>query len=170
MNPLRLKAKRAVDSSDASSSERLLDVLGFIPLAITQAAAFIKRNRCSLNEYLAAPEKSEQNLIDHLSNELQDCRRERGFSNSVFRTWKLSFDQIRKYEPITAKILSLMAMLDRQEIPKTLMYRIGERDVDVTTAIGTLEGFSLISKETENGKVVIHRLVQLSTRSSVCHD
>lgn len=54
---LRLKVKGSTSSSDISSTERLLDVLGCIPLAITQAAAFINRNRWTVQGYLAALEK-----------------------------------------------------------------------------------------------------------------
>ncbi len=67
MDLLQLKAKGAVGSFDKYTTERLLDVLGYIPLAITQAAAFINRNRCTLQGYLAALEKDKQNLTDYES-------------------------------------------------------------------------------------------------------
>ncbi len=159
---LRLKLKGSTSSFDVSSTERLLDVLGCIPLAITQAAAFIHRNRWTVQGYLAALEKDKQNLTDHLSQELQDPRRLRGFPNSVFRTWKLSFDQILTQEPQTAKLLSLIAMLDPQRIPEKLLRRPAERDVDFRMAIGTLDGFALISQEIEGETYAIHPLVQAS--------
>ncbi len=159
---LRLKLKGSTSSSDMSSTERLLDVLGCIPLAITQAAAFINRNRWTVQGYLAALEKDKQNLTDHLSQELQDPRRPRGFPNSVFRTWKLSFDQILTQEPQTAKLLSLIAMLDPQRIPEKLLRRSAERDVDFRMAIGTLDGFALISQEIGGETYAIHPLVQVS--------
>lgn len=91
---LQLNAKDAFNRCRPNVIRRLLDVLGYIPLAITQAAAFIKRNPMFVQDYLAALEKDNQNLTDYLSQDLQDPRRPRGFPNSVFRTWKLSFDQI----------------------------------------------------------------------------
>jgi hypothetical protein len=84
-------------------------VLGRIPLAITQAAAFMRRNRMSLQKCLEILERDEQNLKDSLSMELQDHRREREIPNSVFRTWKLSYNQMREQEPRAATLLSLMA-------------------------------------------------------------
>ena len=81
---LRSKIREDLDLLDTASLERLLDVLGHIPLAITQAAAFMNRNRWSLRKYLAALEKDEQNLTDHLSKDLQDHRREPGFPNLSF--------------------------------------------------------------------------------------
>ena len=162
---LRAKAKGAVDISDTSTIERLLNVLGCIPLAISQAAAFMKRNRISVQKYLAALEKDEQNLVNHLSIELLDRRRECGFPNSIFRTWKLSFDQIRRERPRATEILSLMTMLDRQRIPESLLQRPGGNDADFTMAMGTLEGFSLITRELEDGMLGLHRLVQLSVHN-----
>ena len=159
---IRSKLKKNSELLDIPDMERLFDILGYIPLAISQAAAFMDRNRMSLREYLAALEKDERNLIDHLSHDLQDHRRERGFPNSVFRTLKLSFDQIQAQEPLTAQLLSLMAMLDRQRIPKRLISYTVERSVDFSTAIGTLNGFSLISEELGKEIFGMHRLVQLS--------
>ena len=160
---LRLKLKGSVSSFDVSSTtERLLDVLGYIPLAITQAAAFINRNRWTLQGYLAALAKDKQNLTEYLSQELQDPRRPRGFPNSVFRTWKLSFDHILAQEPKAAKLLSLIPMLDPQRIPEKLLRRLAEREVDFRIAIGTLDGFALISQEIGGETYAIHPLVQAS--------
>ena len=158
---LRLKTKRAVDPFDKHSTERLLDVLGCIPLAITQAAAFMSRNRMTIQSYLADLERN-KNLADYLSHELRDHRRPGGFPNSVFRTWKLSFDQILTQEPETAKLLSLIAMLDPQRIPEKLLRPLTERDVDFRTAIGTLSGFALISQDIVGETYSIHPLVQAS--------
>ncbi|KAI9778144.1 MAG: hypothetical protein M1839_008353 [Geoglossum umbratile] len=159
---LQSRATRMVDGRDESDVKRLLEILGYIPLAITQATAFMRRNRMHLQKYLEALEKDEENLKDHLSTELRDHRRELGIPNSVFRTWRLSFDMIREQEPRAAAILSLMAMLDRQQIPEKLLRRRDERDVDFSTAIGSLEGLSLITREVQQDKFTMHRLVQLS--------
>lgn len=54
---LRLNAEDASNRSEKAVRRRLLDTLGHIPLAITQAAAFIRRNRWTIQGYLAALEK-----------------------------------------------------------------------------------------------------------------
>lgn len=61
---LRLKLKGAGGFFDVYNTERLLDFLGYIPLAITQAAAFIKCKLWTVQGYLAALEKDKQNLMD----------------------------------------------------------------------------------------------------------
>lgn len=159
---LRYHAENAFDKSEPAVSGKLLNTLGYVPLAITQAAAFIKRNLWTVQGYLEAIGENQQNLIDHLSQELQDTRRPRGFPNSVFRTWKLSFDQILSQEPRTAELVAVIAMLDPQRIPKKLLRPLAEREVDFRMAIGTLSGFALISHEIDGETYSIHPLVQAS--------
>jgi hypothetical protein len=114
-------------------------------------------------KYVAALDKDSQNLIDHLSVELQGHRRNRGFPNSVFRAWRLSFEQIREHEPRAAEILSLMAMLDGDQILQDLVYEQEEREIDFMTALGTLAGYSLITSSGEH-VWTMHALVQLSVQ------
>jgi len=62
-------------------------------------------------------------------------------------TWKISFDQIRRQKRRAADILSLMAMLDPQGVPKVLLERKDERMTEFIAATGTLQAFSLITVE-----------------------
>ena len=159
---LQSKLERELGMLDEPELEMLLDVLGYIPLAITQAAAFMNRNRQTTQKYLEAFEKDEDTRIDYMSDSLQDHRRERDSPNAVFRTWKLSFNQILKQEPPTAELLSLIVMLDPQRIPEELLRQSVEREVDFWKAIGTLNGFSLITQEIGGKTHTIHPLVRLS--------
>ncbi len=162
---LLLESKILKGFWDAAVATDLLEVLGYIPLAITQAAAYMRQNKVSMEKYLKALSQSDSNLIDHLSTELVDPRRLRDTPSSVFLTWKLSFDQISKEEPRAAELLSLMALLDRQGIPEMLLRRGDYLDVKDTNAIGTLQAFSLIIAERDNETYSMHRLVQLSTQT-----
>jgi tetratricopeptide (TPR) repeat protein len=158
---LRMKV-RLFDLSYAPEVDKLVEVLGRIPLAITQAAAFINRNKINVQEYVEQLATDKQNLMQYLSKDLQDPRREPGFPNSVFRTWKLSFDQIQTESPLASEILSLMAMLDGRSIPEDFVRRDDERLVDFQTAIGTLDAYSMVSKEVGGKTCAIHPLIQLS--------
>ena len=101
--------------------------------------------------------------------DLLDHRRHSESQNSVIRTWKVSFDQIRKQKPRAAEILFLMAVLDRQGIPKTILWRDGERGTKFTTALGMLQAFSLIAAKKGGESFEIHRLVQVSTQKWLEH-
>jgi tetratricopeptide (TPR) repeat protein len=151
-------------SWDKTRTSELLEVLGYLPLAITQAAAYISENGIPIEEYLEAFRANNSEIQDLLSEDLPDHRRDFESQSSVIRTWKVSFDQIRKQKPRAAEILSLMAVLDRQGIPKMLLRRDGEQGVEFTTALGTLQAFSLVTAEKGGAGFEIHRLVQVSTQ------
>ena len=162
VNLLQKKVDFDLLPSDDDSCRKLLEVLGCIPLAITQAAAFMKRNRMTLSEYHAALDKDESSLIEHLSQELQDPQRPRGTPNSVFRTWKISFDYLSVHEPQAARMLSLTAILDHQSIPEIIMRQLVDTDVELSMATGTLDGFSLITKEPGRKAFTLHPLIHTS--------
>jgi tetratricopeptide (TPR) repeat protein len=143
-------------------SMALLDALGFLPMAITQAAAFIRENGISLKEYLGFLQASDNQAKNLLTKTYFDPGRYRESQNSVFQTWKISFDCIRKQKPRAADILALMALLDRQAIPKTLLYEEDESEFDFAIAMGTLKAFSLVTEEESKGTFGMHRLIQLS--------
>jgi tetratricopeptide (TPR) repeat protein len=153
---------------DKARSSELLELLGYLPLAITQASAYINENCILVEDYLEVFQAADSEMQDLLSVELPDHRRDfemrSGMQNSVIRTWKVSFDQISKQKPRAAEILSLMAVLDRQGIPKMLLQRHGERITEFTTALGTLLAFSLVTAEKGGDNFKMHRLVQVSTQ------
>ena len=151
-------------SSNDDASRRLLEALGYIPLAITQAAAFIGENYISVTQYLEIFHKSDSDVQDLLNEELRDRRRDAQAHNSIIKTWKLSFDMISKRKPRAAEMLSLMAVLDRQGIPESLLRQETDRNIDFTTSLSTLRAFSLVSAGVEGAGYEIHRLVQLATR------
>jgi hypothetical protein len=107
-------------------------------------------------------------MQDLLSVDLPDHRRDHemrsDMQNSVIRTWKVSFDQIRSQKPRAAEILSLMTVLDRQGILKMLLWGDSERRTEFTTALGMLQAFSLVAAEKGGESFKMHRLVQISTQ------
>ena len=151
-------------SPDDEPSMRLLEALGYIPLAITQAAAFISENHISLTQYLEMFRKSDSDVQDLLNEDVQDRRRDAQAHNSIIRMWKMSFDLISKQKPRAAEMLSLMAILDRQGIPESLLRQETDRHTDFTTALGILRAFSLVSAGVDGAGYEIHRLVQLATQ------
>lgn len=148
---------------DAGEIAELVDALENLPLAISQAAAFITENSMDLGQYLEAFRSDVSLVQDLLSEDLGDHRRYSDSESSILSTWKLSFDQISKQQPRAAEILSLMAVLDRNAVPQSLLVKDNERAIDFTLAIGVLHAFSLIIAE-KDSKLGLHRLVQLSTQ------
>ena len=141
---------------DEAEVHVLLEELDHLPLAMSQAAAFIEENGVSIADYTAAIQANDAAVAEEfLHEELDDSRRDEESVNSVFRTWKLSYDQIKQQKPGAADLLSLLAMLDRQSVPKSLL-----KLPEVTTSLNVLQSFSLITTRAGSQSFQLHRLVQ----------
>lgn len=160
-----LRSRIAEDDWSDVDAMRLIGELAYLPLAITQAAAFISENGLTVSEYLELLVTGDADLKDLLSEHLEDPRRDLDTENSVMRTWKLSFDQISKGKPRAAQILSLMAVLDHHGAPRILLRKDGETEIAFRTALGALQAFSLITAgKGKDAAYRMHRLVALSTQ------
>ncbi|MCJ1246054.1 hypothetical protein MMC30_003258 [Trapelia coarctata] len=158
---LRCKLPEPDDWVEADSLE-LLEFLDHLPLAITQATSFISENRITLTEYLGLLRAGNSDTRDILREDLPDPGRDIEIRNSIYRTWRLSFDQISRQNPRAAEILSIMAILDRQAIPDLLLRKDSEGKVIFIKAIGTLKAYSLITEEKQGSIFGMHRLVQFA--------
>jgi hypothetical protein len=140
-----LRSRMAEDDWSDTEAMELIEELAYLPLAITQAAAFISENGLTLSEYRELLETGDEELKVLLSEDLQDPRRDLDTENSVMRTWKLSFDHIPKGKPRAAQKLPLMAVLDHHGAPRMLLRKDGETEIGFRTALGALQAFSLIT-------------------------
>lgn len=162
-----LRSKLMQDQGPPNTLARateLLESLGNLPLAITQAAAFITENSMTIADYLEVLRTSQSEVEALLSEEMGDHRRSPDSESSIMNTLKLSFDQITKQKPLAADILSFMAFLDRHGIPRSLIKGDNVLTVDFVSALGTLQAFSLIDAERGGETFEMHRLVQLSVK------
>ncbi len=153
------------DDRDGELSQQLLRALDYLPLAITQATAFMTENEISVAGYLEILRSDESEMIEFLATDMYDPNRDSELSNSVLHTWKVSFDKIKVQKPQAADLLSLMSCLDRQAISEALLVQDGDGSrLGFVAAIGTLKAFSLIKSEHGNKVFGMHRLVQLATQ------
>ena len=162
----KLSEDRGLSHEDA---DELTSALEYLPLTITQAAAYLRQIDISASEYLELFRKGEADIPNLLESSIDDPGRDRETSNSVFQTWKMSFDQILQQSPAAAEMLSLMAVLDRQAISQELLRKPGESFLEFKAAVSKLKAFSLITEEKSSSKYSIHRLVQLSTQKWLEH-
>ena len=160
-------SKLGGDGSNADEAEvyRLLEELDHLPLALSQAAAFIEENNLSIADYTISIAQDTAAAEEFLHEELDDSRRDEESVNSVFRTWKLSYDQIKQQKPRAADLLSLLAMLDRQSVPRFLL-----KVPEVTTSLGVLQSFNLVTTRAGSQSFQLHRLVQRFVQISLQRD
>jgi tetratricopeptide (TPR) repeat protein len=106
--------------------------------------------------------ESEASRIELLSEDFEDLARDPETKNPVATTWAISFDQITEPDILATDLLSFMACLDRQGIPKAFLLQ-PESSVKLSNALGLLKAYSLITAS-QNDKVFdMHRLVNLAT-------
>jgi len=140
----------------------LLRALDFLPLAISQAAAYINRRpyRMTIAAYLDEFRKSQQKGSVLLSKDVGDLRRDDSASNAVVTTWNITFGQIRADRPSAAKLLSFMSFFSPHEIPEFILQAYSE-DTDLHEDLDILCGYSLVSHAAQLGAWEMHSLVQL---------
>ncbi|QPC57801.1 hypothetical protein HYE67_000032 [Fusarium culmorum] len=157
---------------DKHAAADLLRALDYIPLAITQAAAYINRRapRISIKSYLDTFRESDKKKGSLLNRDAGDLRRYETVSNSVVTTWQVTFEQIRHERPSAAKLLSFMSFFNPQGIPEFVLYDYNadptdEADRDVVRDsfeddLDILRGYSLVSV-TETGGVFLHAILDI---------
>lgn len=150
-----------ISQQDANDITSALD---YLPLAITQAAAYLNQIDMPIAKYLQLFRAGKAETSDLLKQGLHDPGRDHEIQNSVFQTWMISFDRISRQDPRAADLLSLMAMLDRQAIAENLLREEEEPEMEFIAATQKLKAFSLIVEETEAKVFSMHRLIQLSVQ------
>ncbi|KAJ4376901.1 hypothetical protein N0V86_006338 [Didymella sp. IMI 355093] len=155
---------------DETAVDKLLESLTCLPLAIVQAAAFMESNDVSVSDYLAMFRNTEAQA--ELCNErFADPSRYEELDSTIAKTWHISFDQIRKQDPLAAEYLSFIACIDRVNIPQSLLPP-GASLVQQTKALGTLTGYAFLTERLQTAQESgrdrlfdMHRLVHMA---SVC--
>jgi tetratricopeptide (TPR) repeat protein len=168
-----LRFKLQVAPSKESAAE-LLSALDHIPLAISQAAAYINRRvhmdiSCYVTELRANRKKD--TLVGWESD---DFRRDESASKSVMAAWKMSFDRIRLERPSAADLLSLLSFFNAQSIPGRVLRCCNNISSEVSTQydaeksseedLALLQAFSFVAVTAGSDTYEMHPLVQHCTR------
>lgn len=174
-NALALFQKKIGSSFERSDAIEVIHSLDFMPLAITQAAAYILQRapRMTVSRYLAKIRSTDRDRARLLEEHVGDSRRDSRASNSIITTWQISFEYIRKEQPSAARLLSLMCLFDRQGIPESVLLNQyhkdddnddDDHDADFDDDIHTLNSFCLVRMNQDGSEFEMHRLVQYSTK------
>lgn len=176
---LQLLRNKLQDTLDEQHAGDLLHALDYMPLAITQAAAYINRRaRMTLSDYLNEFRQNDKKKERLLNWEMGDLRRDESASNSIVTTWRMSFLRIYEERRSAANLLSLMSFFNPQGIPEAVLRRhrrsvveTSEEVIDEDEAISEfnedfdiLRAYSLVTATKEPGTCEMHALVQFCTR------
>ncbi|KAI5778075.1 hypothetical protein EDC01DRAFT_675361 [Geopyxis carbonaria] len=137
---------------EEEAASLLLKELHCLPLAVVQAAAYIRQsNLLSASGYLQQFKATKKNQISLLSKPFSDLRRESslGGTETILATLAITLEQIQKQWPLAWSFLETMACIDRQGIPQGLFCEKLSDDTDANAAgeaLSRLIDFALITE------------------------
>ncbi|KAJ5107180.1 hypothetical protein N7456_003855 [Penicillium angulare] len=189
---LSLMETKLDTQSSRAGIEELCEALEYMPLAIVQAAAYIKQRapRCSVLQYLDDIRKNDRKRTKLLAHEGEDLHRDDQAKNSILITWQISFEHIQRTRSSASDLLSLMSFFDRQGILEFVLRGVlagdkaksskplhglsdsdeesdaeSDGDYEFEEDIMILRDFSFISLTDDLHIFQMHGLVQLATRN-----
>ncbi|KAE8396148.1 hypothetical protein BDV23DRAFT_168402 [Aspergillus alliaceus] len=121
----------------------LLKRLVFLPLAISQAAAFINKNKINISIYVTLLEKHESYIIELLSEDSEDKDRYKAIQNPVATTCPHKIPLLILPRPVS--------------------------DVEIIKAIGVLNTYSFISRQKERNFLSKYQLFSLQVSKTAGH-
>jgi hypothetical protein len=109
----RAGIKTPTDADDQNAA-LIVKELGFLPLAIDQAGAYVQTRRKSLGEYYSMYQAHQASLLGYRSKLSKH-------EKTVLTTWELSFNRIEEESPEIAEFLLLLCQYDPAGIPDALL-------------------------------------------------
>ena len=161
---LRAQLTNSVITEDHNEASEIVERLGYLPLAIEQAAAYVRMSR-NTREYLLAYEQDRKRLLSWMPEG------NRIYHSTVATTWRLSFANLASTCPDSINLIRLLVFLNPDEVliaflksgcsglgPK--LRSIIQDPFQLRVCLFALQNFSLIRVWDDGRKITIHRLVQ----------
>ncbi|WP_410666315.1 FxSxx-COOH system tetratricopeptide repeat protein [Amycolatopsis sp. lyj-84] len=140
--------------AELAGAGELCAELGWLPLAVEQAGAYLAQNRMTPARYLGLLARSPAKMFAWTA-EAEDAER------AVARVWHVTLDRLAD-TPLAAKLLRRLAWHAPERIPRSLLEGDGE-EPELSEALGRLAAYSMITLDAET--IGVHRLVQAVTRT-----
>ncbi len=128
--------------------------LGFLPLAIEQAGAYLVQAGATPREYLG--------LLARYPAAMYQAAAEGGdAARTIARIWHVTLDRLAD-DPLAGQVLRILAWYAPDAIPRTLLDGLADPPA-VLRAVGRLAAYSMLTADP--GTLAVHRLVQAVTRT-----
>ena len=161
----KLLPKQIINSDNhLSSSKNLIKELGALPLAISQAGAYMTEHIISTADYLSLFKSKRKDLLLHKTMPSLEKH------VPAYITWNMNIKAMKKHEAgeKAIKLLDFVAYCSPNDIPRTLLiqYLNGNinkgNEIEFNNALGLLRKYSFLKLSLET--VSIHRLLQAWAR------
>ncbi|MFB7355995.1 tetratricopeptide repeat protein [Streptomyces gardneri] len=150
----------AAGPRDLDGAAELCAELGYLPLAIEQAAAYLVENQLTTptpRAYLGL-------LAQYPADMYRDGAVATATERTIARVWHLTLDRITALHPLAGDLLQTLAWYAPDHIPTTLLDGFAEAPA-LNKAIALLTAYSMITPDPDSGGLTIHRLVQALART-----
>jgi len=167
----RIELPDSGNSHVRAEARKIVEELGFLPLAIEQAAAYIRKSQ-KLDEFLSTYQNHRRDLLSWqpVGNY--------PYKYTVGTTWRMSLQQLQSSCPSAIILILRLAFLNPDEVllkflkeGKGGLAREMQTIIDnaflLTEALNALESFSLVRVFGGGEKVSIHRLVQTVIKDDI---
>ena len=139
---------------EADGAAELCAELGFLPLAIEQAGAYLAQAGATPREYL--------DLLARYPAAMYQAAAEGGdAARTIARIWHVTLDRLAD-DPLAGQVLRILAWYAPDAIPRTLLDGLADPPA-VLRAVGRLAAYSMLTADA--GTLAVHRLVQAVTRT-----
>ena len=157
------------DSAQQCQAVEIVQMMGYLPLAIEQAAAYVREVTKDFSAFLKEYQRNHKRLHTWVP------AGNRQYPNSIATTWSMSFHLLPKYP---SKLLRLFSFLNPDGILISFLVSGAEAlendlrhvicdQLEMATALLELEKFSLLKWDRQNKSIAIHRLVQMVVRDEM---
>ncbi|MFI6024129.1 FxSxx-COOH system tetratricopeptide repeat protein [Amycolatopsis magusensis] len=155
-------------------ADQLAEVLGDLPLAVEQAAAWRAETGMSAEEYLR--------LWDDKRAELLESQPSAENEVAVQAAWNVSLDRLARDNPGALELLRVCAFFAPEPIPRNLFTGVRnlplapeleatlKSEIRLSRAIRDINRYSLARIDHRNASIQLHRLVQSALRNQLNAD
>lgn len=142
---------------DDTAMRSLIHELQFLPLAVSQAVAFMEHADMTAAEYVKRVRGSNSVLLE----EQPDKNRYRESTHDIATTWFSAFGYLHETSPLAVELLQFLLQLD----PKGLLISLLPRRLAGSNAIEHLKDFTFVSEN--SGTISAHKLVRIAAANWV---
>ncbi|MGH3784113.1 MAG: FxSxx-COOH system tetratricopeptide repeat protein [Pseudonocardiaceae bacterium] len=157
--------QRRIPSLTDNQGQQLAELLGDLPLALEQAAAYLDTTTMPVIEYLR--------LVAQRSEDMLSKGRAMGYEHTLITVWTLAVDRVGEQRPAASELLGLCAYLapdaipldlfttHPDQLPQALATAVGD-PLEWAETLGVLVDYSLARRSEHT--ISLHRLLQTALR------
>jgi len=158
--------------TDVETARKLAGTLGYLPLALEQAGAYMEQVSISLADYIERFDSRQQELLDQETPPAD-------YPYTVATAWEMSFRAAQDQSPAGTDLLNLCSFFAPHDIPLDIirqwaeilpgnLAKLLEDSLALDDAIAALRLYSLVEKTEKT--ISVHRLVQSLVRDRLSPD